>query len=265
MFRNIGGCKIRYEIRLNEQSAEPPVLFLHGWGCNAGFFTELMDAMQESATVLALDFPAHGESDEPPLPWGVGDFAGQVSELLTFLQIKTVDVVAHSFGARVAIWLASHNPQLINKIVITGGAGVKKPADAQTGKKTARYKRMSAAVRTMMKVKPLRKPMKALQEKLIQTYGSRDYAALSASMRPTFVKIISEDLTPMLKQIKTPVLLIWGENDAETPLWMGQTMEREIEDAGLVVFEGRSHYAFLEERMRFLAIVKQFFWGGAQA
>lgn len=265
MFRNIGGCKIRFEIRTNAQSGELPVLFLHGWGCDAGIFTGLMDAVQDTATLLALDFPAHGESGDPPEPWGVGDFAGQVLGLLDFLQMEKVDVVAHSFGARVAIWLASHYPRRVNKIVITGGAGVKKPVDAQAGKKTARYKRLSAAVRAVMKFTPMRRPMKALQEKLIQTYGSRDYAALKESMRPTFVKVISEDLTPMLKQIESPVLLIWGGNDADTPLWMGRTMEREIPDAGLVVFEGRSHYAFLEESARFATIVRQFFWGGANA
>ena len=265
MFRNIGGCKIRFEIRANEQSREMPVLFLHGWGCDLEMFSGMMDAMQGSATLLALDFPAHGESDDPPEPWGVGDFAQQVAALLDSLQMEKVDIVAHSFGARVAIWLASHNPQLVNKIVITGGAGVKKSTDAQAGKKTANYKRLSASVRTVMKFPPLKKPMKALQEKLIQKYGSRDYAALKESMRPTFVKIISEDLTPMLKQIQAPVLLIWGGSDTETPLWMGQTMEREIADAGLVVFEGRSHYAFLEESARFITIVRQFFWGGANA
>ena len=120
-------------------------------------------------------------------------------------------------------------------------------------------------MRTLTKVPPLQKPMRALQEQLIQAYGSRDYAALSQTMRPTFVKIISEDLTPLLPQIKAPTLLIWGSNDTETPLWMGQTMEKEIVDAGLVVFDGGSHFAFLEEGARFATIVKQLFWGGESA
>ena len=57
-------------------------------------------------------------------------------------------------------------------------------------------------------------------------------------------------------------LLIWGSADTETPLWMGQAMEKEIPDAGLVVLEGGTHFAFLEQWQRFVLIVKQFFLGG---
>ncbi|HAH95005.1 MAG TPA: alpha/beta hydrolase, partial [Dielma fastidiosa] len=39
------------------------------------------------------------------------------------------------------------------------------------------------------------------------------------------VQVVNEDLTPVLEKIKVPVLLIWGECDDQTPLWMGQKME----------------------------------------
>ena len=46
---------------------------------------------------------------------------------------------------------------------------------------------------------------------------------------------------------------------------MAQKMEKDIPDAGLVVFDGRSHFAFLEEAQRFQVIVNTFFWGGNAA
>ena len=76
------------------------------------------------------------------------------------------------------------------------------------------------------------------------------------------MKIISQDLSECLAKIKAPTLLIWGGADTETPLWMGQQMEKQIPDAGLVVFEGRSHFAFLEEAQRFQVIVNTFLFGG---
>lgn len=264
MFKNINGCNIHYEMKTNQESAQTPMLLLHGWGCDAEIFAPFMDSLQKHASLITLDFPAHGQSDEPQEPWGVGDFTKQMTELLDALGIHTVDIIAHSFGARVAVTLASQSPERVNKIVITGGAGVKKPAQAQDSKRTARYKRLRAAAQGLSKLPLLDAPMKKAQERLIQKYGSWDYAALSEGMRPTFVKIITEDLTPKLRLIKSPVLLIWGGEDTETPLWMGETMESEIPDAGLVVFEGRSHFAFLEESARFLTIVTQFFWGGAE-
>ena len=264
MLQTVNGCKIHYEIKHNSKSSETPVLFLHGWGCDANIFADLMEAAQTRATVISLDFPAHGQSEAPPIPWGVGDFAVQVKQLLDNINIVKVCVVAHSFGARVSIYLASQYPQLIEKMIITGGAGIRKPATQQNAKRTSHYKRLSGAVKTLMKIPPLKPMMKGVQNKLIQHYGSADYAKLSEDMRATFVKIISEDLTPLLPKIDAPTLLVWGENDQDTPLWMAQTMEREIKDAGLVVFSGRSHFAFLEESARFILIVKQFLWGGTE-
>jgi len=46
---------------------------------------------------------------------------------------------------------------------------------------------------------------------------------------------------------------------------MGQKMEKDIPDAGLVVFDGRTHFAFLEEAQRFQTIVNTFLWGGNAA
>jgi len=99
----------------------------------------------------------------------------------------------------------------------------------------------------------------------VQKYGSPDYKRLNPNMRKTFVKVINQDLTEYLPQIKASTLLVWGSVDTETPLWMGQKLEKEIPDAGLVVFEGRTHFAFLEEAQRFLVIVNTFLFGGNNA
>ena len=96
------------------------------------------------------------------------------------------------------------------------------------------------------------------EEMARQKYGSADYNALDEEMRKTFVKVISEDLHPLLPQIQASTLLIWGDQDTATPLWMGRTMEKEIPDAGLVIFEGATHYAYLEQWQRFVAIAENF-------
>ena len=54
-------------------------------------------------------------------------------------------------------------------------------------------------------------------------------------------------------------VLIWGENDADTPLYMGRIMEKEIPDAALVLYPGKGHYAFAEDYAKTLAILDSFF------
>lgn len=70
--------------------------------------------------------------------------------------------------------------------------------------------------------------------------------------------MINQDLTPCLSQIHQPTLLLWGDADTETPLWMGQQMAQTIPDAALIPLEGGSHFAYLEQAARFNAIVRNF-------
>ena len=262
MEATINGCSIHYEMRANPKPGLPTILLLHGWGCDSATFSFIEEALSDAANLLTLDFPGHGRSGEPPESWGVAEFAEMLHALLQSLQIQKVKVIAHSFGGRVAILLAARHPDRVEQLVITGGAGIKKPVTEQTRKRTARYRRMSALLERLKTCPPLHALMEKLQTRLRNRYGSPDYIKLNENMRKTFVKVISEDLLPHLKEIQAPTLLVWGSNDTETPLWMGQTMEKEIPDAGLVVFEGGTHFAFLEQWQRFVLIVRQFFLGG---
>jgi pimeloyl-ACP methyl ester carboxylesterase len=80
-------------------------------------------------------------------------------------------------------------------------------------------------------------------------------------MRQTLVNLVNEDLREELPKIKQPTLLLWGENDDQTPLADGKLMEELIPDAGLVAFPNSTHFAFLENRARFKTIIKTFLEG----
>ena len=51
---------------------------------------------------------------------------------------------------------------------------------------------------------------------------------------------------------------IVGEKDDVTPVWMSREMESRMQDAALIVFEGCHHFAYLQDRYRFMKIVKVF-------
>ena len=97
-----------------------------------------------------------------------------------------------------------------------------------------------------------------MEDRLRKKYGSADYNALDEEMRKTFVKVISQDLTEYYPHFQASTLLIWGDADTETPLWMGKKMEELIPDAGLVILEGGSHFAYLEQAARFNLIANHF-------
>lgn len=78
---------------------------------------------------VSLDFPGFGESPEPPGPWGVPEYAACTRAFMEAIGIGGCDVVAHSFGGRVTIQLASETPELFHRLILVDAAGIK-PSEA---------------------------------------------------------------------------------------------------------------------------------------
>ncbi|MBR3504375.1 MAG: alpha/beta hydrolase [Clostridia bacterium] len=250
------GVRMYYEV---SGEAGEPLLLLHGWGGKAESFLPVARDFKRTHVVYAVDFPGHGKSSEPDAPWSVTEYMEFIHAFLREKGIKRTDIIAHSFGGRVAILLAATYPGLVGKMVLTGAAGL---PPKKTGKKTVKSRvyrllrgvALSGAARAV-----LGEERTALwQEALVQRFGSRDYRALAPSMRQTFNRVIAQDLTDCLPKIKAPTLLIWGEDDAETPLWMGKLMEERIPDAGLVSWPGCGHFAYLDRYGDFRVVVERF-------
>ena len=243
MYTEVDGVKIRY---ITEGEGEN-VLLLHGWGGKLESFQPVFNALKQDFKVTAIDFPAHGESEEPPIPWDVDDFADFTVKLMGGLGIEKCHVAAHSFGGRVAIAMSTKHPELFGKLVLTGAAGL-------LPEPTAKSKLRKVAYNIFIKV-----ANENMKDALRDRFSSADYKALaSKKMKQTFVKVIGQDLRGRLPLIKSSTLLVWGSDDFETPLGYGQIMEKEIPDAGLVVFEGCGHYAYLERVGDFNKIVRHF-------
>ena len=103
-------------------SGERAALLLHGWGCSAKMMGSVADLLSTGMRVAALDFPGHGREGKalpPPEPWGVPEYMEMTAAIIRKLELAPCDIVAHSFGARVAILLASTYPELVGRMILT--------------------------------------------------------------------------------------------------------------------------------------------------
>ena len=65
-------------------------------------------------------------------------------------------------------------------------------------------------------------------------------------MRKIMVEHVNLDLTEEVKKINCPTLLVWGTMDTAVPVERAYELEKLIKDAGVVIYEGCTHYAYLE-------------------
>ena len=254
MFTEINGLKINY---ITEGNGQQSVLLLHGWGSNIQLFSYIIEHLSTKFKIFAPDMPGFGESDEPAVPWSVDDYTDFVIAFCEKMGIEHCFIIGHSFGGRVIIKLMSRNslPFSVDRIVLTDSAGIRPKQTAKKKIKGHIYKigKKFFSSKLVTKIAP------NAMENFRRKNGSADYNAASPIMRQCLVKVVNEDLTPLIPNINVPALLIWGDKDDATPLSDGQMMEKLIPDAGLVVFEGSGHYAFLEQGERFCRILDSFF------
>jgi pimeloyl-ACP methyl ester carboxylesterase len=136
------------------------------------------------------------------------------------------------------------------KLVICGGAGVPKKKSLLFRARLLGYKCLKVLGRL-----PAFKP---LYEKQRQKRASADYKNASPVMRRTLVNLINSDMRKKLSRIDAETLLIWGERDTDTPLYMGRAMEKLIKGSGLAVINNAGHYSFLDNWPQFSAVLDAF-------
>ena len=239
-----------------EQGEGENVLILPGWGTEYNVYKNLIDNISLYAKVYYFDMPGYGKSEEPKEPWGIDDFIKLVKEFIKIKKIKELTLIGHSNGGRIIIkMLSEQNLEFtVKRAVLIGSAGI-------VHKKTIKQKVKLGIVKIGKKLLGTKFALKIapnVLENFKKRLGSVDYRNATPVMRNTLVKLVNEDLRSNLKEINVPTLLLWGENDTETPLEDAKIMEKEIPDAGLVTFKQCSHYVFLERPIQINNIIKKF-------
>ena len=230
-----------------DRGAGKDVIFLHGYmSCKESFYYNTGE-FARAFRVVAPDMPGFGASAPLEEEWSVGDYAAWLEKFIAECAADRPHVVAHSFGARVAIKLASLRPGIFERMVLVGGAGLVKP-------RSRSYKIKVAAYRAAKKFAP------AFAEK---RFGSREYRSLPPVMRGSYKKIVNEDLLCCAKKIELPVLLVYGRDDKVTPACEeGAAFRAAIARSRLEVIEG-GHFCFSENHLQFNKLAAAFLSGGA--
>ena len=218
------------------------IVMLHGWGQNIEMMKFIGDKLDED--VLIIDLPGFGKSKEPDTVLSIYDYANLVHDLISNLKIKNIILIGHSFGGKIALAYASKYK--VEKLVLLAS-----PFKSKENKINIRTK----VLKKLKKVPGLNK----LEEFAKKHIGSTDYKNASGIMREILVKHVNLDITEDVKKITCPTLIIWGDNDECVPLSDGKLLEKLIKNSGLIVFEGCTHYAYLERLDQLIRILNEFF------
>lgn len=218
-----------------------PILVLHGWGRGNQSWQKVKELLEQKGyKVFGPDMPGFGTESAPKEPWSVQNYTDWVLDFAQQNKLEKFFLLGHSFGGRIAIKLAAMHPEKIIKLILEDSAG------------TTREKNLSFRQKLVSNFQWLGKifsklPLYSLFRKIAyRLAGVRDYYLIQNQiMKETFKKVINEDLTFHLADIKMPTLIVWGEKDKIVPLNVAYFLKENIKGSQLKIFPNighRSHY-----------------------
>ena len=243
MLKKIKNINVNY---INYGKGKETIVLLHGWGQNIEMMQPIGDRLSKNYNIIIIDLPGFGLSEEPKEIWTIYDYVECVYELLNSLKVDNPVLIGHSFGGKVSLAYAS---RYAVKKLITFGSPFKKE-----------IKKLSLKTKILKGLKqvPVINKLEGFAKKHI---GSTDYRQASELMRKIMVEHVNLDITEDVKKITCPTLLIWGTNDEAVSINDAYELEKLINDAGVVEYEGCTHYAYLERLEQTINVLNSFLGG----
>ena len=251
----IKAAGITVEVRRGGKGA--PLLVIHGELGVPGWL-ESFERLAEHYDVIVPSLPGYGRSTRPDWIMGIHDLAAWITWLARDLDLRMpLNVIGCSLGGWAAAEIATVAPQFLNKMILVGAMGIK-PDQGEifdyfldsglTGLRRAFHR-------------PEQSPE-------FSRYWGRELTPEDADLveqhREMTCRIAwkpymhSLTLRHLLPGVRTPTLLIWGRQDAITPVNSGEIYQRAIPRSRLVTIDDCGHMPEMEKPAEFVELARNF-------
>ena len=247
MKATVNGVETHYEVHGREGA--PWLVFSHSLACSVRMWDGEVARLKDKYRVLAYDTRGHGQSAAPQGPYTLEQLADDLFLLLKHLKVERPHYVGLSMGGMIGQTAALKYPSLFRTLVLCDTTS-RYPAEAapmwQERIKVAESKGMAPLVQATLerwftegfrknhpdKVKPV--------ARLIEQTPVAGYVGCCAA-------IPKINVTARLKEIRTPTLVICGNEDPATPPAMAREIQQNIPGAKLELIAQAAHLSNIEQ------------------
>ena len=201
----IDGERVRYRVAGEGR----PLLLVHGLGGSWRWWSPLFEQLATQRRLHVVDLPSLRRFAHP------NELGEWLARWLDAVEVDRADVAGHSLGGLAAAELAATHPERVRHLVLVAPAGI--PCNRSIAGRAIPLVGTLYGIRDSM-------PMVAFDALRAGPLGLARGVAL----------VSSRDLREELPQVRSPVLLVWGEGDYLMPLRLAEEWQRTLQDSRLV-------------------------------
>jgi 3-oxoadipate enol-lactonase len=261
------GTKIYYEVHGNDP-ALPVMLLLRGLGGNCQGWIPHLPSLTQYARCIVMDHRGAGYSDKPDTPYNNVLYASDIKCVVDACGVERFTLLGVSMGGFISQEYYHQYPDTLEGLILgCTGTGYSDPA----------YIHSSPEVKYLQEIDRATADPKELMSQLMHAFWHPSYVRahpnlleimLSSSQKipqPAYAYHRQYDsmfsspwLSPRLRNIQVPTLVMHGSDDTVVPTANGHVLAKGIPDAELMIIPDTGHMFFIEKIDTFLSVVEKF-------
>ena len=260
----------------DHSEGEQTLLLIHGLGSYLPAWKMNIDELSSEYRVIALDLPGYGKSSKSADQHTIPFFAETIIQLLDELDIAQTSVVGHSMGGQIALYLAAHSPDRVEKLILAAPAGFEQFTEqdrlAFRGTVSAQgiANTPEAMIRQNIESNFYQFPEEAefMITDRLQMMNEPDFDDYANAQAESIFAMLNEPVWDLLPEIHQPVLVVFGKQDALIPnpyLHPDLTVEsvakagsERMPNATLKLIDEAGHFVHFEQAEEFNRMVLEF-------
>jgi 2-hydroxy-6-oxonona-2,4-dienedioate hydrolase len=252
-----------YKLHYLEAGRGEPIILLHGSGGEGARWMPTIQGLAANFRVIAIDQIGFGQSDKPLTIYHTGVFAGFLSQFMKTIGVWKAAIIGQSMGAGVALYLAVHHPEMVERLVLVDGGGYRSAAETQKAPPNWHNLQIANAGTLEESREYLEKLYydhsfvtdKLVEQNLILRLRSASTTEGMQTANDRGLGGVTED---EVRGIKAQTLLIWGMNDPLSSVANADKLNGAIKNSRKVLFEKAGRYPLLEHAEKVNQVVLEF-------
>jgi pimeloyl-ACP methyl ester carboxylesterase len=264
-----------HDLSYVDTGSGPVVLFIHGILGSQRQWEHLVDRMDDDHRVVVPDLFGHGDSAKPLGDYSLSAHAAALRDLLDHLGVDRVTLVGHSLGGGIAMQFFYLFPERVERLVLVSSGGLGREVNVLLRSATlpgaAQVLSVVASAPVLSRVEALGRGASKVGWKPGADVSAvwRGFSSLQdAESRRAFlsttravIDIGGQSISAhdhLDGALPVPTMVVWGSKDRMIPASHARSVEAQLPDCRVEMFEGAGHFPHLEDPDRFARVLREF-------